>query len=51
MRMGQLMLKRACALRPSGQQRPLRRIAARRPNYCRLGGGKLGFCLYFRCHS
>src|SRR5262249_5771291 len=32
-------------------QRPLRRIAARRPNYCRLGGGKLGFCPYFRCHS
>jgi hypothetical protein len=26
------------------QQRPLRRIAARRPNYCRLGDGKLGFC-------
>jgi hypothetical protein len=33
------------------QQRPLRRIAALRPNYYRLGGGKLGFCPYFRCHS
>src|SRR5262249_11761701 len=26
-------------------------LLPRRPNYCRLGGGKLGFCPYFRCHS